>query len=258
MAPAKVGGPPFTEKDFGAEYALFDRNREPPDQPRDLVQTIGIVVLDCLRKPNDTLVITHRWHVARHDRRHRPDEIGLEFWHRITLWQNPEKPSVAGKCAFLGLGSWQPRAAGQPGEAPDRDVRIIEKSNKSSRSRQFPPVVDAASEPPIWSFATPGGFVIRCPFANGFRLFLGSSAVEHSTVNRMVAGSNPARGAKWLFSGVLYHLPAGKIPDILENTASWTYVRGSPTFAACGKFLGVSSGVPGRRGSSVLIPRNLF
>jgi VIT1/CCC1 family predicted Fe2+/Mn2+ transporter len=29
----------------------------------------------------------------------------------------------------------------------------------------------------------------------GFRLFLGSSAVEHSTVNRMVAGSNPARGA---------------------------------------------------------------
>ena len=26
-------------------------------------------------------------------------------------------------------------------------------------------------------------------------LFLGSSAVEHSTVNRMVAGSNPARGA---------------------------------------------------------------
>src|SRR2546423_9285760 len=28
-----------------------------------------------------------------------------------------------------------------------------------------------------------------------FHLFLGSSAVEHSTVNRMVAGSNPARGA---------------------------------------------------------------
>ena len=28
-----------------------------------------------------------------------------------------------------------------------------------------------------------------------FALFLGSSAVEHSTVNRMVAGSNPARGA---------------------------------------------------------------
>jgi hypothetical protein len=31
-----------------------------------------------------------------------------------------------------------------------------------------------------------------------FALFLGSSAVEHSTVNRMVAGSNPARGASQL------------------------------------------------------------
>ena len=28
-----------------------------------------------------------------------------------------------------------------------------------------------------------------------YRSFLGSSAVEHPTVNRMVAGSNPARGA---------------------------------------------------------------
>jgi hypothetical protein len=41
----------------------------------------------------------------------------------------------------------------------------------------------------------PGGFVIRCPLRTIVRLFLGSSAVEHSTVNRMVAGSNPARGA---------------------------------------------------------------
>src|SRR5271154_29464 len=48
---------------------------------------------------------------------------------------------------------------------------------------------------PIWSFARLGGFVIRCPLRTQFALFLGSSAVEHSTVNRMVAGSNPARGA---------------------------------------------------------------
>ncbi len=38
------------------------------------------------------------------------------------------------------------------------------------------------------------------PAANPwFAPFLGSSAVEHSTVNRMVAGSNPARGAIGLF-----------------------------------------------------------
>jgi hypothetical protein len=35
-----------------------------------------------------------------------------------------------------------------------------------------------------------------------FASFLGSSAVEHSTVNRMVAGSNPARGANWLLFSV--------------------------------------------------------
>src|SRR5690242_16216459 len=41
------------------------------------------------------------------------------------------------------------------------------------------------------------GLCYRLPPCEGcFRLFPGSSAVEHSTVNRMVAGSNPARGAK--------------------------------------------------------------
>ena len=38
-----------------------------------------------------------------------------------------------------------------------------------------------------------------------FRLFLGSSAVEHSTVNRMVAGSNPARGAIRALSLLIRH-----------------------------------------------------
>jgi hypothetical protein len=41
----------------------------------------------------------------------------------------------------------------------------------------------------------PWGLCYTLPGAHRFRLFLGSSAVEHSTVNRMVAGSNPARGA---------------------------------------------------------------
>src|SRR4051794_13268911 len=51
----------------------------------------------------------------------------------------------------------------------------------------------------IWSFASPKGFVIRCRSRTIVRLFLGSSAVEHSTVNRMVAGSNPARGASYSY-----------------------------------------------------------
>jgi hypothetical protein len=63
----------------------------------------------------------------------------------------------------------------------------------------FPAPYGAAVGPVIWSFASPEGFVIRSPREHLFRLFLGSSAVEHSTVNRMVAGSNPARGASYLF-----------------------------------------------------------
>src|SRR3954452_17894386 len=49
-----------------------------------------------------------------------------------------------------------------------------------------------------------------------FHLFLGSSAVEHSTVNRMVAGSNPARGASGLVGPPLLILfPAFNPPKAL-------------------------------------------
>src|SRR6266581_1651398 len=66
---------------------------------------------------------------------------------------------------------------------------------KSLLRRAFRPLLDTVPELPISSFASLGGFVIRSRRERPFRLFLGSSAVEHSTVNRMVAGSNPARGA---------------------------------------------------------------
>ena len=78
--------------------------------------------------------------------------------------------------------------------ARNGNFRLVEAGEKSLRRRGFPPALDTLPEPLIWSFASLGGFVIRS-IANALRLFLGSSAVEHSTVNRMVAGSNPARGA---------------------------------------------------------------
>src|SRR2546430_10991296 len=63
-----------------------------------------------------------------------------------------------------------------------------------SRIAPFPQV---RSKRGNWSFATAKAFVIRRPARERlFRLFPDSSAVEHSTVNRMVAGSNPAPGAK--------------------------------------------------------------
>src|ERR1700722_3275451 len=74
--------------------------------------------------------------------------------------------------------------------AGDSDPSVIELRPAGAGTRSGWP------KPPISSFASLGGFVIRCPSRTlRFRSFLGSSAVEHSTVNRMVAGSNPARGA---------------------------------------------------------------
>ena len=49
------------------------------------------------------------------------------------------------------------------------------------------------------------------------RLFLGSSAVEHSTVNRMVAGSNPARGASRLFLAIRAHPMKWRLQTVLRR-----------------------------------------
>jgi hypothetical protein len=75
--------PPFIHA--GLESGdLFDRNRKPPDQPCNLVQPIGIVIFNGLRKPKQAFVVAHRGYVARNDRRYLPDKIGLAVWHRIT------------------------------------------------------------------------------------------------------------------------------------------------------------------------------
>ena len=100
--------------------------------------------------------------------------------------------------------------------------RSLKNAAKSLRPMQFRPSRAAAENPAIWSFATPEGFVIRCRLANDrFALFLGSSAVEHSTVNRMVAGSNPARGAKHLLlnQALLETGPARSGPNFCREAA---------------------------------------
>jgi hypothetical protein len=71
-----------------------------------------------------------------------------------------------------------------------------QKASKPLWHKHFPVRIGAIANRIISSFARLGGFVIRSPLRTLSALFLGSSAVEHSTVNRMVAGSNPARGAK--------------------------------------------------------------
>jgi hypothetical protein len=66
------------------ECDLLDRNREPPDQPRNLVQMLGIVIPDGLCEPNEAFVIAHRGYVVRNHRWHRFPQIGQDISHRIT------------------------------------------------------------------------------------------------------------------------------------------------------------------------------
>src|SRR5205823_6434615 len=147
-------------------------------------------------KPGEALVIAHRGYLAWNDRRHRPHESGQQIWHRITSNGSNRRGR-----AWSGIKSfWRSvRGAGEPLARPVRCqiafVGSLKWPKNHCPARAFRPLLDTVLELPISSFASLGGFVIRSPSRTPFRLFLGSSAVEHSTVNRMVAGSNPARGA---------------------------------------------------------------
>src|SRR3979490_304676 len=61
----------------------FDCDRGAPDQPRDFVQMVGIVLRDGLCKPNEALVITHLGGVWN-GRRRWPHREGPDAWPRIT------------------------------------------------------------------------------------------------------------------------------------------------------------------------------
>src|SRR5712691_491410 len=157
---------------------------------------VGIVLRDGSREPSEALVIAHLGD-AWEGRRRWSHREGPDVWHRITSWRVPEPPHVRCKCVFLGLVSRCRRGAGSPGSAPDRIFRVVKNGNKSLPRGQFASAIEVACERPISRFARLWGFVIRSPSRPmGFRLFLGSSAVENSTVTRMVAGSNRARGAR--------------------------------------------------------------
>ena len=99
------------------------------------------------------------------------------------------------ECVFLALVRGRKRDEGRASRREPSHSRQTIKHEKCWPHSPLPSPLDMALEENISSFARLKGFVIRRR-ANWFRLFLGSSAVEHSTVNRMVAGSNPARGAK--------------------------------------------------------------
>jgi hypothetical protein len=67
---------------MGWARPLFDRDRQPGDQPRYFVELFGIVVPDRPCKAGETFVVAHRRHIAWDDRRYRT--VGLNDRHQIT------------------------------------------------------------------------------------------------------------------------------------------------------------------------------
>jgi hypothetical protein len=160
-ARVKAGDPPVSRGQPGLKCDLFDRNREPSDQPRNLVQPLGILRLYGLRKPDEAFVIAHLGHVAWYDRRHRPHESAQEIWHRIASMARTGLPELGRALSLFGARFVARGSRGVSGEVPDRNFCIAEIGEKSLPRSEFRPLIDTAPELPISSFASLGGFVIR-------------------------------------------------------------------------------------------------
>jgi hypothetical protein len=107
VARPKPAIPGAARHPFGVECDLFDGNGEPSDQPCDLVQLAGIMILKRPSQASQTFVVAHRGRFARHDRRHRPFEVGLELRHQITLKRIRHPRKSAANKSF-----WRQLAAG--------------------------------------------------------------------------------------------------------------------------------------------------
>jgi hypothetical protein len=82
-----------------------------------------------------------------------------------------------------------------PTEVQTAIFRSRERATNHCSAGGFPALLMHRSMRIFGPLQGPGALLYAARRERLFRLFLGSSAVEHSTVNRMVAGSNPARGA---------------------------------------------------------------
>jgi hypothetical protein len=191
--PAPVAEPPPVAR----KSLLLDRHGEPGDQPRDFIQVLGIMRFNGLREPKQAFVVTHGGNVAWDDRRNRAYQVGCNGWHRISSHETRRDR------AFWAIESnWRPdrshlcmtqlRLSGSGHHLPEGRRRrqiVVPHGLSGPASSQRAACELVLCKPERLCYTLPA----REPL---FRLFLGSSAVEHSTVNRMVAGSNPARGAK--------------------------------------------------------------
>src|ERR1700730_276454 len=112
---------------IGRECGLFDRHDEPPDQPRDFVQTVAVVIPDGLREPNEALIVAHlRYldgYLARNNR--RSPSIGLCVWHRISSGNTPAQFEHRPRMRLFGarFPAWPACGIAGWGARPQSSVR---------------------------------------------------------------------------------------------------------------------------------------
>src|SRR5258705_4495418 len=172
---------------------LFDGDGEPSDQQHHLIQMFEIVFLDGSGEPPQAFIIAHQGNVGGYDRGHRFQD-GLNVWHRITFVNRHEKGRERLR-RFGGFGMLPRNGETAPANCGSRLWRGPKMPTNPSATGGFRPHLRRRRKGAFGPLQRAEALLYAPPFANHVRPFLGSSAVEHSTVNRMVAGSNPARGA---------------------------------------------------------------
>src|SRR6266404_8132965 len=158
--------PPCRAAAVAKESRLLDRHGEPGDQPRNLIEMLGIMRFNGLREPKQAFVVAHGGNVAWDDRRYRAYQVCRNGWHRISSHETRHDR------AFWAIKSnWRPGPSHlcmTELHRPGSNSRYPEGENddKSLSRRGFLARLQASAQPVIWSFAIPKGFVIRSPLAN--------------------------------------------------------------------------------------------
>ena len=95
------------------------------------------MLLDGLRKPNETFVIAHRRDVAGNDRGRVFHEIGLDVWHRITSAESGTVKDRQGISHFSDQFRAQVREPDRPAASRTRDFCSVKKPNNPLLSAGF-------------------------------------------------------------------------------------------------------------------------
>jgi hypothetical protein len=93
------------KRNMGGRKRLLDRNGEPSDQARHLIELIGIMVLDRARKAREAFIVAHQRHGSGYDRGNRSS--GVNRGHQGTSRIEPAEATILADLDVLASGSSQ-------------------------------------------------------------------------------------------------------------------------------------------------------